>query len=145
MSHGIEYLDTEDLLELARRLFGEPPPLRDLGLLGAAAARPQASAFGEEAYPDVWTKAAALLHSVVNNHPLIDGNKRLGWLAAAVFLELNDAGVAAAGEDAVYDLVTALAASDLSVDDIARALRLMRQRAAPPGSASDDRDQAEQP
>ena len=145
MSHGIEYLDTEDLLELARRLFGEPPPLRDLGLLGAAAARPQASAFGEDAYLDVWTKGAALLHSIVNNHPLVDGNKRLGWLATAVFLELNDAGVAAGGDDAVYDLVTAVAASDLSVDDIAMALRLMRQRAAPQGSASDDRDQAEQP
>ena len=143
MSHGIEYLDTEDLLELARRLFGEPPPLRDLGLLGAAAARPQA--FGEEAYPDVWTKAAALLHSVVNNHPLVDGNKRLGWLAAAVFLELNDAGVAAGGNDAVYGLVTAVAASDLSVDDIAMALRLMHEQATPPGSASDDRDRAEQP
>ena len=145
MIHGVEYLDTEDLLELARRLLGEPLPLRDLGLLGAAAARPQASAFGEDAYPDVWTKAAALLHSVVNNHPLVDGNKRLGWLAAAVFLELNDAGVAAAGNDAVYDLVTAVATSDLSVDDIAMALRLMHEQAAPPGSTSDDRDQAEQP
>ena len=69
------------------------------------------SAFGEDAYSDVWTKAAALLHSVVNNHPLVDGNKRLGWLAAAVFLELNGAGVAAAGNDAVYDLATAVAAS----------------------------------
>ena len=145
MSHGVEYLDTEDLLELARRLFSEPPPLRDLGLLGAAAARPQASAFGEDAYLDVWTKAAALLHSVVNNHPLVDGNKRLGWLATAVFLELNDAGVTAAGNHAVYDLVTAVAASDLSVDDIAMALRLIREQVTPPGSASDDRDQAEQP
>ncbi len=123
MSSGIEYLDTEDLLELARRLLGEPVPLRDLGLLGAAAARPQASAFGADAYPDVWSKAAALLHSIVKNHPLVDGNKRLGWLAAAVFLEINDAGVSKAANDDVYDLVIAVASSDLSVNHIASALR----------------------
>ena len=128
MSLGFEYLDTEDLLELARRLLGEPLPVRDVGLLGAAAARPQASAFGEDAYPDVWTKAGALLHSIVNNHPLIDGNKRLGWLAASVFLELNDASVSAAANDDVYQLVMAIAAGALSVDDIATALRRMREQ-----------------
>ena len=128
MSLGFEYLDTEDLLELARRLLGEPPPVRDVGLLGAAAARPQASAFGEDAYPDVWTKAGALLHSIVNNHPLIDGNKQLGWLAASVFLELNDASVRAAANDAVYELVMALATGVLSVDDIAAALRRMHEQ-----------------
>ncbi len=131
MSRAIEYLDTEDLVELARRLLGEPVPLRDIGLLGAAAARPQASAFGEDAYPDVWTKAAALLHSVVSNHPLVDGNKRLGWLAAAVFLELNDASVSTAPDDAVYDLVMAVATGARSVDDIAAALRLMREQTPP--------------
>lgn len=125
MSADFEYLDTEDLVELARRLLGEPPPIRDIGLLGAAAARPQASAFGEDAYPDVWTKAAALLHSVVNNHPLVDGNKRLGWLATAVFLELNDASVSTASNDAVYDLVMTVAEGDIAVDDIAASLRAM--------------------
>ncbi|MDE0162139.1 MAG: Fic family protein [Acidimicrobiaceae bacterium] len=128
MSLGFEYLDTEDLLELTRRLLGDPPPVRDVGLLGAAAARPQASAFGEDAYPDVWTKAGALLHSIVNNHPLIDGNKRLGWLAASVFLELNDASVRAAANDDVYELVMAVAAGALSVDDIATALQRMREQ-----------------
>ena len=127
MSLGFEYLDTEDLLELARRLLGEPLPVRDVGLLGAAAARPQASAFGEDAYPDVWTKAGTLLHSIVNNHPLIDGNKRLGWLAAAVFLELNDASARAAANDDVYELVMAIAAGALNVDDIAAALRRMHE------------------
>ena len=125
MSRSFEYLDTEDLVELARRLLGEPVPLRDIGLLGAAAARPQASAFGEDAYPDVWAKAAALLHSVVGNHPLVDGNKRLGWLATAVFLELNDASVSMTANDDVYDLVMAVATGDLSVDGIAAKLRHM--------------------
>ncbi|WP_419920799.1 type II toxin-antitoxin system death-on-curing family toxin [Candidatus Poriferisodalis sp.] len=125
MNQGFEYLDTEDLVELARRLLGDPPPIRDIGLLGAAAARPQASAFGEDAYPDIWSKAAALLHSVVNNHPLVDGNKRLGWLATAIFLELNDASVSAATNDDVYDLVMSVASSDIGVEDIAAALRAM--------------------
>ena len=128
MSPSFEYLDTEDLLELARRMLGEPLPLRDVGLLGAAAARPQASAFGEDAYPSVWAKAAALLHSVVNNHPLVDGNKRLGWLATAVFLELNGTSVSGATDGDVYNLVMAVASGDLSLDDIAAALRLMHGR-----------------
>ncbi len=128
MNESVEYLSAEDLVELARRLLGDPPPIRDMGLLGAAAARPQASAFGEDAYPDIWTKAAALLHSVVNNHPLVDGNKRLGWLATAVFLEINDASVRAAANDAVYNLVMTAASTDLAVDDIATALRAMHAR-----------------
>lgn len=129
MSSSIEYLDAEDLADLARRLLGDPPPIRDLGLLGAAAARPQASAFGEDAYPDIWRKAAALLHSIVGNHPLVDGNKRLGWLATAVFLELNKSSVSTAADDDVYDLVIAVATGVLSVEDIAEALRLMHERA----------------
>lgn len=128
MSAAVEYLDTEDLVELARQLLGDPPPIHDMGLLGAAAARPQASAFGEDAYPDVWSKAAALLHSVVNNHPLVDGNKRLGWLATAVFLELNDASVTAADNETVYDLVMSVASTDIGVDDIAYALRALAAR-----------------
>lgn len=142
MSDGIEYLDTDDLLELARRLLGEPLPLRDAGLLGGAAARPRVSAFGEDAYPDVWTKAAALLHSVVSSHPLIDGNKRLGWLAAAVFLELNDASVSTAPNDAVYDLVMAVATGAQSVDDIATALQLMHEQTPPSRPTPGEEDQA---
>jgi len=56
----VEYLDVEDLVDLARLLLGNPPPIRDMGLLGSAAARPQTTVFGEDAYPDIWTKAAAL-------------------------------------------------------------------------------------
>ena len=77
----------EDLLRLMRILGAGP--VRDLGLLAAAANRPRASAFGEDAYPSLETRAAALLHSVVSSHPLVDGNKRLGWLACVVLLDLN--------------------------------------------------------
>jgi death-on-curing protein len=118
-----EFLDLDDLIELARHLLGDPPPIRDVGLLGSAAARPQMSVGGEDAYPDLWTKAAALLHSIVKNHALVDGNKRLGWLATAVFLELNGAQAIAASNDDVYDLVMTVAAGDPPLEDIARALR----------------------
>jgi len=119
----IEYLDLEDLIELAMRLLGDPPPIRDFGLLASAAARPQATAFGEEAYPDIWSKAAALLHSLVKNHALVDGNKRLGWLATAVFLEINGVRTGKATNDEVYELVIDVAAGDRRVNEIAAALR----------------------
>ena len=123
MNGPTEYLDLEDLLGLAARLLGAPVPLRDLGLLGAGAARPGASVFGEDAYPDLWAKAAALLQSIVKNHPLVDGNKRLGWLATAVFLELNGVDATTAGNDAVHDLVVAVAGGDHEVEEVAALLR----------------------
>lgn len=123
----IEYLDVDDLVTLAERLLGSPAPIRDLGLLGSAAARPQTSAFGEDAYHDLWTKAAALLQSIVNNHPLIDGNKRLGWLATAVFLELNGQSMLSATNDDVYELVFSVAAGDLPIDTIAAQLRAIKK------------------
>jgi death-on-curing protein len=119
----IEYLDVDDLIALAAALLGEPPPVRDVGLLAAAAARPQASAFGDDAYPDLWTKAAALLHSVVKNHPLVVGNKRLGWLASAVFLDLNGTDPTEASNDDIYDLVMHVAAHPIEVDKLAQRLR----------------------
>jgi len=76
----VEFLDLDDLIDLARTLLGDPPPIRDRGLLGSAAARPQVTVFGDDAYPDIWSKAAALFHSVVKNHALVDGNRRPGWL-----------------------------------------------------------------
>ncbi|MGH3843076.1 MAG: type II toxin-antitoxin system death-on-curing family toxin, partial [Pseudonocardiaceae bacterium] len=85
-----EYLIKDDLLEIAARACGPGALIRDHGLLEAAIIRPQASAFGQDAYPDVHVKAAALLHSLVRNHALVDGNKRLAWAACRVFLGLND-------------------------------------------------------
>lgn len=129
----VEYLDLDDLITLATALLGDPAPLRDIGLLGSAAARPRTTAFGVDAYPDIWTKAAALLQSIVGNHALVDGNKRLGWLATAVFLELNGLSVAAARNDAVYELVINVAANQPDIDAIARALEGLVD-STPPGS-----------
>lgn len=128
MTDPVEYLSVDDLVALATVLLGSPPPIRDLGLLAAAAARPEASAFGEDAYPDVFTKAAALLHSIVTSHPLVDGNKRLGWLACAVFLDLNGVDPTVASNDEVYELVMAVAAGPLGVDELAARLRAMIDR-----------------
>ena len=127
MSEPIEFLDLVDLVALARALLGDPPPIRDIGLLGSAAARPQTSAFGEDAYPDLVTKAAALLQSIVNNHALVDGNKRLGWLATAVFLELNGIKASRAANDDVYEFVVWIAASNPDLDDITTRLRRVVQ------------------
>lgn len=123
MTSRVEYLDVDDLVALAVALLGAPPPIRDLGLLAAAAARPQASAFGNDAYPDLWTKAAALLHSVVRNHPLVDGNKRLGWLACAVFLDINGTDPTWASNDDVYELVMLVAAHPIEIEELAQRLR----------------------
>ena len=121
--NSVEYLDLEDLLTLATALLGDPLPVRDLGLLEAAASRPKASAFGEDAYSGMWSKAAAMLQSILKSHPLVDGNKRLGWLATAVFLDLNGFDMSSADNDAVFEFVMSVAAGDLEVHEIAERLR----------------------
>jgi death-on-curing protein len=116
-------LDTDDLLHIAERTLGAPAELRDLGLLESAAARPFASAFGEDAYLDLVTKAAALLHSLAKNHALVDGNKRLALAATTVFLGINGLRLTWTNDEA-HDFVIAVAAGELSeVADIAAGIR----------------------
>ncbi|WP_327590650.1 type II toxin-antitoxin system death-on-curing family toxin [Nonomuraea sp. NBC_00507] len=117
------YLTLEQVLELAEAELGDALAVRDLGLLDSAVHRPTTAMFGHEAYPDLMTKAAALLHSLAVNHPLIDGNKRLSWLATDVFLRFNGV-VLDTDDDSAYDLVIAVASGKLSeVDEIADVLR----------------------
>jgi death-on-curing protein len=125
VSGEVEYLDVEDLLALAAELLGEPVPIRDAGLLASAAARPMATIAGEDAYPDLWSKAAALLQSLLQNHALVDGNKRLGWLATAVFLELNGVRVTRVSNDDVYDFVMWATTSGVDLDEIGSRLRAL--------------------
>lgn len=84
-----EYLDRDDVLVAGAAAVGVEPRVADYGLLDAAVARPQATVFGVDAYPDLFTKAAALLQSLARNHALVDGNKRTAWAAAWTFLYLN--------------------------------------------------------
>ena len=113
------FLDLEDLIQLTRDLGAGP--VRDAGLLESAAARPRTTLFGEDAYPAIETKAAALLHSICRNHALVDGNKRLAWHAATVFLWLNGWRVTLT-QDKAFTLVMDVAEGVLDVPEIARAL-----------------------
>lgn len=112
----IDYLSLEDLLEIAAGVI-DHVVVRDAGLLAAAAARPQVTVFGGDAYPTFEDKAAALLHSLVSNHVLVDGNKRLAWSAARIFCLLN-------GRDLTYtvdeaeDLMLSAASGQLDVPQI---------------------------
>lgn len=129
----VEFLNVEDLLAAAAAAVGEHVAVADHGLLASACARPRATVFGEDAYPGLDGKAAALLSSLVRNHALVDGNKRLGWTATRLFLRLNDADLRVA-EDEAYDLVIRIA--DGSVPDvgkIAAALRSWMVRLASTG------------
>lgn len=120
----IIYLDLDDLVEIAGLILGSPPRVRDYGLLSSSVARPSTVAFGHEAYPEVWEKAAALLHSLCMNHALIDGNKRLAWAATRVFLAINDVPLRDVEVDAAEALMLSVAGGQLNeVADIARELR----------------------
>ena len=132
----MEHLTVEDLLSIAAVIL-DGPEIRDVGLLDSAAHRPQASAFGQEAYPTIHGKAAALLDAVVRNHALVDGNKRLGWAAAAVFYDLNGSDLDPPSVDEAVDLVVAVAAGHLELGKLSQALAgwaRPRRSAPPPGS-----------
>jgi death-on-curing protein len=116
------YLTLPELVHIAERATGDKIAVRDIGLLESAAARPQATAFGEDAYSDLNTKAAALLHSLARNHALVDGNKRLALGALIAFYGVNGHRLTLTN-DAAYDLVMQIATGQLdSVDDIAAIL-----------------------
>jgi len=117
----VEYLDLEDVLEMVRTL--SIGPVRDIGLLDSAVNRPRSSAFGEDAYPSISLKAAALLHSMTKNHALVDGNKRLAWLSTVVFCDLNGFAPRLTDEEA-FQLVCDIARSEVEVALIAERLRL---------------------
>lgn len=117
----VSSLDLEDLLALVRDLGAGP--VRDVGLLDSAAARPRSSAFGEDAYPSLALKAGALMHSIARNHGLVDGNKRLALLAAVVFLDLN--GVAPGiGDEEMFALVMDVATGAAEVNEISQRLNV---------------------
>ena len=116
----LDYLSVDDLLEIAAGVIGEFD-VRDHGLLASAAPRPQASAFGDDAYRTFASKAAALMHSIAGNHALVDGNKRLAWAATRAFCLLNGRDLVFTVDDA-EELVQSVARGQLEASDIAHVL-----------------------
>lgn len=110
------YLSLEDLLAVVDEL--RVGPVRDLGLLDSAGLRPATNLWGDDAYPEIHEKAAVLLESLARNHPLVDGNKRLAWVAVVVFYEVNGLTLEAP-EDAAYDLVIAVATGQIPYQETA--------------------------
>ena len=82
----MQYLSLEDALQ---QISIAGFFVKDVGLLDSALARPQTSVFGEDAYPTLELKAAAMTHSVIKNHPMVDGNKRTSWFLLNAFLYIN--------------------------------------------------------
>jgi death-on-curing protein len=117
----VEHLTVEDLLSIAEEVL-DVPVVRDIGLLDSAAHRPQASAFGQDAYQTIHEKAAALLEAVVRHHPLVDGNKRLGWAAATVFYDLNGVDLDPPSVDEAVELVVAVAAGHMELAKLSERL-----------------------
>lgn len=120
-------LDGEDLLHIAERVL-PAVEVRDAGLLEAAVARPRASAFGEDVYPSLHEKAAALLHSLVGSHALVDGNTRLGLASIIAFYGMNGVRLTLTNDEA-YDLIIAVAAGEL--DDVTAIAERLASRCAP--------------
>jgi death-on-curing protein len=118
----MRYLTVEQVLFLHARLIAETGGshgIRDIGLLESAIARPQATFEAKDLYPDVFSKAAALLHSLISNHPFVDGNKRVGIGAAALFLRANGFVLAATNSE-LETFALRAARGELGVPEAAR-------------------------
>ena len=122
------YLTLEDLFAIVERMFGTTRMVRDAGLLDASAYRPQATMFGDDLYPTIHLKAAALMESLVCNHTLIDGNKRLAFASTVVFYELNGWRLLLPHQDAAVDLVLGVAKGEVELHRIAATLESWTQR-----------------
>jgi death-on-curing protein len=119
----LEAVSVEDLLSLHDRVVNSPdraaPGLRDPGALEAAAARPQSAFGGVVFYPTPFAKAAALMESIIQRHPFVDGNKRTGLLAAA--FSLDQAGYELeSGQHELADVAVEVADHHLDVDGLTR-------------------------
>ena len=121
----MNYLTPEQVLFIHSRLVtetGGSHGLRDLALLESAVARPRATFDSKELYPDLFTKAAALMDSLINNHPFLDGNKRTGITATGLFFRINGWELTASSEELVACTMR-VAMEGLEIDELANWLR----------------------
>ncbi|MEU5045980.1 type II toxin-antitoxin system death-on-curing family toxin [Streptomyces griseorubiginosus] len=124
------HLMVAEVEDIARTAFGgQAPEVRDAGLFASAVRRPRARMLGTEAYGDLYEQAAALLHGLAANHPLVDGNKRTAWLAAATFLGVNGVDLGGCAQDVAYALVIDVASgAEGDVRTIAGRLRTLAEQ-----------------
>jgi death-on-curing protein len=132
-----EYLSMADLGEIASMTLGDYQ-IRDPGLLASALVRPQMSVFGQDAYPSLADKAAALMHSIARNHCLVDGNKRLAFMAAWTFCGLNGWRLTPPSVDEGENLVLAVARGELDGPELASALSSSMERRADEQGPTED-------
>ena len=115
------YLTAEQALFIHYRLLeetGGSHGVRDISLLQSAIARPMSSLGGKDLYPDIFTKTASLMHSIIKNHPFVDGNKRASITAASTFLARNDYTLTAANKE-LERFTSAVAAENRELKEIA--------------------------
>jgi len=122
------FLDLADVLYVAERTLGEPAQVRDVGLLESALVRPQATAYGRDAYSTIHDKAAALVHSLTRNHSLVDGNKRLALAGLIAFYGVNGLRLTLSNDDA-YLLIVDIAEGRL--DEVAAIARRLKASTKP--------------
>lgn len=113
VSKSMLFPELGDFLALARAIGAGP--VRDLGLLESAVQRPQLTLYGVELYPELAQKCAALLESLVKNHPLVDGNKRLGWAGVVVYLHINNIAFDVPDDEA-FTFVVGVASGEFEFD-----------------------------
>ncbi|MBB5155810.1 type II toxin-antitoxin system death-on-curing family toxin [Saccharopolyspora phatthalungensis] len=120
-----QYLELDDLLYLISAALRQEPKsiVRDWGALESALHRPRSTVFGVDAYVTLDEKAASLLHALARNHPLLDGNKRLAWLAARMFYVYNDHDLRASDARTADTLVREVAEGKHDADRLAEVLR----------------------
>ena len=126
-----EFLTARDVVEihaLQLERFGGSAGVRDQGLLESAVAQPQMTVGGEFVHADLFAMAAAYLFHLVQGHAFVDGNKRVGLLAALVFLDINGISIERDSET-LYELTLAVAEGRADKEEVAGVLRRVAERA----------------
>jgi death-on-curing protein len=113
------YLELEDALQ---QIAAVGFYVKDLGLLDSALARPKTTLFGEDAYPTLELKAAAMVHSIIKNHAMVDGNKRTSWFMLSSFLYINGYFIEMTADEGM-EFTLGIATDKLSLDEAAAMIR----------------------
>lgn len=126
----MNYLDISHVIAIHHEVIketGGAQEIRDVRLLESAIARPQATFAQKDLYPDLFSKAGALGHSIISNHPFVDGNKRTGYMAMRLFLNLNGYDLEASLEER-YTFVIDIATKKRNEKSIAKWLKTNSQK-----------------